>query len=94
MHVLDSPERDWLQSRYETLRMAALGEPVPPQCRSGLVLFLHRGLWGWGRALLAPAASEPPSHGPSPGFLAPEQNRVVIQIFAAMAMDSQHRRER
>src|SRR5215467_12295714 len=27
--------------------MAGLGEALPPAARSGLMLFLRRGMWGW-----------------------------------------------
>ena len=33
-------------ARYERLRSAMLGEALPPDARSGLVVFLHRGMWG------------------------------------------------
>ena len=38
-------------ARYERLRSAMLGEALPPDARSGLVVFLHRGMWGWAHAL-------------------------------------------
>jgi hypothetical protein len=40
-----------LIAQYETLRMAMLGEALPPEARSGLMLFLRRGMWGWARSL-------------------------------------------
>ena len=38
-------------AEYEVLRMAALGEALPPMARSGLMLFLRRGMWGWAQTL-------------------------------------------
>jgi transposase len=35
-----------IAAQYEVLRMAALGEALPPMARSGLMLFLRRGMWG------------------------------------------------
>ncbi len=52
-------------TQYEALRAAALGEALPLMARSGLVLFLRRGMWGWARALTA-AASSPREPASSP----------------------------
>ena len=45
-----------IAAQYEVLRMAALGEALPPKARSGLMLFLRRGMWGWAQALTAAQA--------------------------------------
>ena len=42
-------------AQYEVLRGAALGEALPLKARSGLALFLRRGMWGWARALISAA---------------------------------------
>ena len=45
----DTTEKRWAEppssiaAQYETLRMAALGEPLPPEARRGLGLFLRQG---------------------------------------------------
>lgn len=84
------PEAAAVASRYETLRKAALGEPAPPECRSGLVLFLRRGMWAWARTLAAvdaPADAPPPLSSFSPmRSTAPHRERSLIQVFAAMAL--------
>lgn len=36
-------------TQYETLRMAALGNALPPEARAGLMLFLHIWACGAGR---------------------------------------------
>src|SRR5262249_55789107 len=75
-----------LASRYETLRRAALGEAVPPEDRSGLVLLLRRGIWGWAQALIVDTPRQPArpsSVGSALGF---QQRQIVIQVFAAMAL--------
>lgn len=54
-------------AQYETLRMAALGEALPPEARSGLMLFLSRGMWQWTRTLAAESVREEPT--PMSGFL-------------------------
>jgi hypothetical protein len=75
-----------LASRYETLRRAALGEPVSPEDRSGLGLFLRRGMWGWARALMVQASQQPLRHSPaSPAIECHQQQRGIVQAFAAMA---------
>ncbi len=75
-------------AQYERLRQAALGDALPPEARTGLLLFLRRGMWGWARALTTRTALEP-----SPGLLlsprkAPENEQTVIHILAAMTMKS------
>jgi len=35
-----------IAARYEALRAAAFGDGLPPEARSGLTLFLRRGMWG------------------------------------------------
>jgi hypothetical protein len=77
-------------AQYETLRMAALGEPLLPEARSGLGLFLRRGMWAWARALAA--APVQPTRSPSSHSTAPHQHRAVIQLFAAMVLNSNHGR--
>lgn len=71
-------------AQYETLRMAAVGEALPPEARSGLTLFLRRGMWGWARALAAAPAQ--PVRTPPSGSTPLPQSGAVIQLFAAMAM--------
>jgi hypothetical protein len=82
----DLSEPNQIQRKYEVLRMAALGEPLPPECRRGLALFLRRGMWGWGRTLSSetlPATSPPRSpHESTPAL----QDRTTVRILAAMVM--------
>src|SRR5881409_2750026 len=47
-------------------RRAALGEPLPPDARCGLLLFLRRGMWAWTQALAtATRAPLPPQDLPA-----------------------------
>ena len=42
-----------IADQYELLRGAALGQALPLRARSGLMLFLRRGMWGWAQTLAA-----------------------------------------
>jgi hypothetical protein len=79
-------------TQYETLRRAALGEVLPPEARYGLMLFLRRGMWGWARAVTMnnDSALQQPTRSPSLSLTASEGSRVLIQAFAALAMNIQH----
>jgi len=82
----DPAERSTVVTQYETLRRAALGEALPVEARCGLMLFLHRGMWGWARAMAnMSTCQQPAGSGPS-NRKAPEEYRTVIHIFAAMAI--------
>ena len=78
-------------AKYETLRMAAFGEGLPPEARSGLMLFLCRGMWGWARTLAAQSVREEPIPVPSPSPTAPCEREAVIRVLAAMAIDTHNR---
>jgi hypothetical protein len=82
----DSAVRSIVVTQYETLRRAALGDVLPPEARSGLMLFLRRGMWGWARALAAMSPLHQPTGSRVSSWKAPEEYRTVIHIFAAMAI--------
>ena len=73
-------------AQYETLRLAMLGEALPPDARSGLIVFLHHGMWEWARTLTAGALGREPLHVSSSNPTEPGERRAVIHLFAAMAM--------
>lgn len=79
-------------AQYETLRMAAFGQPLPPEARSGLMLFLRRGMWAWVQALAAVGACETPTRGPSFSPTAPGERQDVIYVLAAMTANTLNRR--
>src|SRR5580693_9487295 len=79
-------------AHYETLRMAMLGELLPPEARSGLMLFLRRGMWGWARTLAAASAQHERILSSSLSRKGPSEHRAVIHLFAAMAMKTNSRR--
>jgi hypothetical protein len=74
--------------QYETLRTAALGEGLPLEARSGLALFLRRGMWGWVQAAAVPTKAAQPTRSRFVSSNAADEHRAVIHLFAAMAMRS------
>jgi hypothetical protein len=87
-----SADASTLRARYENLRLAGFGEPLPPEARSGLVLFLRRGMWGWARTLPDTCASRGSTPGPSSGPTVPSESEALIHVLAGMAMSSPERR--
>lgn len=79
-------------AKYEALRMAALGQPLPLEARSGLAVLLRQGMWGWARALGQAAAQERAGNCATPKSTTPRQHNAVVQILAAMAMKANTRR--
>lgn len=81
-----------IAERYETLRTAALSARLPLEARSGLALFLRRGMWGWAQAAALSATPSRPTRSFFPTPTANDDQRAVIYLFAAMAMRSTKRR--
>jgi hypothetical protein len=79
-------------AKYETLRRAALGGVLPPEARSGLIVFLRRGLWGWTRTVAAARARPAPMPTALSSPVGPAEQSAVVQLFAAMAMRAKDRR--
>jgi hypothetical protein len=79
--------------QYEALRNAAFGQALPPEARSGLLLFLRRGMLGWARVMATAGPSQPPQprREISLSFPTAEESKTVIHIFAAIAMNAGHR---
>jgi hypothetical protein len=79
-----------MAARYEALRAAAFGDGLPPEARSGLTLFLRRGMWGWARALTAaPRASREQTLPSSAALPFTHDGRSsVVRLLAAIAMGS------
>ena len=80
-------------AQYEALRKAALGEVLPIEARSGLLLFLRRGLWGWAQVMATVGVSSPPQPRCGAPLRLPsaEESTTIIHIFAAMAMGAERR---
>jgi hypothetical protein len=73
--------------QYETLRTAGLGERLPLEARSGLVLFLRRGMWAWAQAAAAASTTSRSTRSSLPCSTADEQ-RTVVRLLAALVMRS------
>ena len=87
-----SAELQLIVAQYEKLRLAALGEPLPPEARSGLALFLRQGMWAWARSLAVDKDHEHTTCLPSSTLIESRQHKAVIQIFAAMTLNINYRR--
>lgn len=75
---------------YETLRAAALGEALPIMARSGLILFLRRGMWGWAQALTTAARPAAECVGPPPATPSrPGRHGAITHVLASIAMSIQ-----
>ena len=79
-----------LVAQYEALRGAVLGEALPPEARTGLLLFLRRGMCGWARALATMRAPQRPIGSRPPNRTIPEEHRAVVHLFAAMIINANH----
>jgi hypothetical protein len=80
-----------LASKYEVLRAAALGEALPLTARSGLMLFLRRGMWGWAKALIAAADSAPEPIDRRRSASSTQGGRgAVVHVLATIATSTNH----
>lgn len=77
-----------MTEQYETLRTAALGDGLPLEARSGLALFLRRGMWGWAQAAAVPSRLPSAARSSVASSTADDEHRDVIHLFAAMAITS------
>ena len=67
--------------------MAALGEALPPTARSGLMLFLRRGMWGWAQTLAAAGPVQQSVASRTPPV--PRNERTaVVHVLATIAMST------
>jgi hypothetical protein len=76
-------ESSMVVARYEALRGAVLGEALPPESRTGLLLFLRRGMCGWARAVAPMCAPQRPTDSRPPNWTIAEEHRTVVQILAS-----------
>jgi len=77
-------------AQYEALRGAVLGEALPPEARTGLLLFLRRGMSGWARAVATMCAPQRPMGSRPSNWTIPEEHRAVVHIFAAIIVNANH----
>ncbi len=82
-----------IADQYELLRGAALGQALPLKARSGLMLFLRRGMWGWAQTLAAATNSPQEQRYPSPDpWPTHGGHAAVVHVLATIAMSIYHRR--
>lgn len=79
-------------ARYEALREAALGQALPPTARSGLVLFLRRGMWAWVRALIPDVVTVRAAGLSPPDRPVAYRHDALVHILTLMAMSTNDRR--
>ena len=89
---MSSVSSSTIRTQYEALRMAALGEALPVQVRSGLIVFLRRGMWGWARTLAAPSDPKERIHALPLSPTMPCEPEAVVHLLAQMAMNTHERR--
>jgi hypothetical protein len=69
-----------------------LGEALPPEGRSGLMLFLRRGMSGWARSLSSANVQRHPPAAPRSDPREPRERNAIVYVFASMAMKVNDRR--
>ena len=80
-----------LAAEYEVLRAAVLGEALPLMARSGLMLFLRRGMWGWAKVLTAAADSAPEPIDRRPSASSTQGGHgAVVHVLATIATSTNH----
>ena len=94
---MSTPQRRRVRSRRPPLQLsmrcvAALGEVLPPTARSGLMLFLRRGMWGWAQTLAAGSPAPEPVYATSLTRPARNERTAVVHVLATMAMSTHDRR--
>ncbi len=77
-------------AQYEALRSAVLGDALPPESRTGLLLFLRRGMCGWARAITTMCAPQRTNGSRPPNWTIPEEHRAVVHILAAMVINANY----
>jgi len=73
-------------AQYETLRSAALGQALPPEARSGLIVLLRQGMWRWACRPAAAAARPQPFTDQTFISTEPFERRAVVYALAGLAM--------
>lgn len=78
-------------AQYEALRRAALGEPVAPHERSGLIVFLRRGMGSWVRSVSNAVSPRTPT--PVTAESTPRTDpSALLSLLVAMALSVEQER--
>jgi hypothetical protein len=79
-----------IANQYELLRGAALGEV---SARSGLMLFLRRGMWSWVKTLVAPTDPQQDQTHSSLAAISPHgEHATIVHVLATIVMSIHDRR--
>ena len=79
-------------TNYEALRSAVLGQALPPEVRSGLIVLLRRGMWRWACRPATGTLRPAPIPGQTSIPTEPFERRAIIYALAGMAMARNNRR--
>ncbi|MFY9830517.1 MAG: hypothetical protein WAK69_18330 [Rhodoplanes sp.] len=79
-------------AQYETLRAAALGDVLPLEGRSGLMVFLRRGMFGWARRLSDATTQRQPAAASRSDPRKPGEQNAIVYVFASLATKVDDRR--
>src|SRR6516225_295117 len=83
-----SPRLPTIVAEYEILRMSTLGDALLPESRSGLVLFLRRGMWGWAQTFAATSSRPTPLVAMPLHPMELCSRSTIIQVLAAIVMNA------
>jgi len=72
--------------------MTTFGDALPPESRSGLALFLRRGMWGWARTLATTNRWPTPLLATPLDPTEPRSRSAIVQALAAMVTNLDSRR--
>ena len=79
-------------AQYEALRSAVLGQALPPEARSGLIVLLRQGMWRWACRPAAGTVRPEPFPDQTSIPMEPFERRAVIYALAGLAMARNDRR--
>jgi hypothetical protein len=81
-----------IANQYELLRGAALGEDLPVSARSGLMLFVRRGMWSWVKTLVAATDPRQDETHPSPAASPHAGHATIVHVLATIVTSIHDRR--
>jgi hypothetical protein len=79
-------------AQYETLRSVMLGQALPPEARSGLIVLLRQGMWRCACRPAAATARPEPFADQTSIPMEPFERRAIVYALAGLAMARNDRR--